>query len=440
MIYRAHFVLPMSGDPIEDGEVLVRNGRIEAIGTSVSEAMPDERVEDLGHVAILPGLVNVHCHLDYTIARGQIGDEPFLPWIRSMKKIGDKLEHSDFLSSARMGALQMVRSGVTAIGDSTFSGAVIQAAKEAGLRGIVYQETFGPDPSGEYQEQVDQLSDKIRELASVAGDRLTVGISPHSVYTSSERLLRLVADLARDDGLPVALHVAETQDEVVLIESAAGHIADLYRLFRFDFDARGMTPVEYLHEIGILGPKTIAAHCVHLTQSDMDTLAEEETRVAHCPKSNAKLGVGTAQLNSIVGRGIVTGIGTDSAASSDSLDMFDEMRFAVLVQRAVHSDVKAMDAKRVLELATLGGATALGMEQEIGSLEEGKRADLIAVDLSKPSAFPCADPYSAVVYCCSSSDVILNMIDGEIVYRSGEYSRVDASEIKLQASLAVAKL
>lgn len=440
MIYRAHFVLPISDDPIEDGEVLVRDGLIEAIGRSVSDALPDEPVVDLGHAAILPGLVNVHTHLDYTITRGIIADEPFVPWIRDMKAIGEKLDHSDFLSSARLGALQMVRSGVTTIGDSSFSGAVVQAAKEAGLRGVVFQETFGADPKGEYEEQVDALAEKIHELASMSGDRLAVGVSPHSVYTSSERLLRLVVELARDESLPVALHVAETRDEVVLIESAAGHIADLYRLFRFDFDARGMTPVEYLHEIGILGPRTIAAHCVHVTQADLDILAEEETRIAHCPKSNAKLAVGTAPLGSIIGHGIITGIGTDSAASNDSMDMFEEMRFALLVQRAAHCESDSMDAKRALELATLGGAAALGMEAQIGSIEQGKRADLIAVDLSKPSAFPCPDPYSGVVFCCSASDVMLNMIDGEIVYRSGEYKRVDAAEISLKASLAAAKL
>lgn len=440
MIYRAQTVLPIMSDPIENGEVLVRAGRIEAIGANLSETMPDEPVEDLGQAAILPGLVNAHCHLDYTILRGMLDDEPFFSWIRLLTKYGKKMSYDDFLVSSRLGALQMIRSGVTAIGDSTYSGAVVQAAKEAGLRGTIYKETFGADPSKEYEPQIGELLDQIEELRSLAGNRISIGVSPHSVYTSSEKLLHLVADLARDKDLPVALHVSETKDEVVLIESATGHIADFYRLFQFDFTARGMSPIAYLQDIGILGRKTIAAHCVHVTESDLEILAKEEACVAHCPISNAKLGVGTAPLDNIVHMGITAGIGTDSAVSSNSLDMFQEMRFAVLAQRALHSNTTAMDSKRVLELATIGGAKALGLDAEIGSLEPGKKADMIAVDLSSTSAFPSPDPYSALVYCCSASDVTLNMIDGEVVYKSGKYTRVDAADIKQQAAQAASKL
>lgn len=440
MIFRAHYVVPITQEPIEDGEILVRDGKIAAVGKDISSSLPDEPVEDFGHAAILPGLVNVHTHLDYTLLRGTVDNEPFLPWIRRLTDTAKKMRHDDFLASSRLGLLQLVRSGVTAIGDSTFSGAVVQAANEAGLRGVVYQETFGPDPNGEYQAQVDELKEKVAALQDVAGDRITAGISPHSVYTSTEQLLRLVADLAIEQGFRIALHVAETRDEVVLIESAKGHIADFYRLFRFDFTARGKTPIAYLQEIGLLNKKTIAAHCVHVTDADLDILAKEGTRIAHCPKSNAKLAVGTAPLKSIISRGITVGIGTDSAASNNSLDMFEEMRFAVLVQRAVHGDVDAIDAEHVLELATLGGAAALGMENEIGSIEPGKHADLIAVDLSSAAAYPTYDPYSAIVYSCTASDVLMNMIGGEVVYRSGGYFKVDAPEIKRQAGLLAFKI
>ncbi|MEN6521173.1 MAG: amidohydrolase [Armatimonadota bacterium] len=440
MILRAHVIMPITEDPIEGGEIFIKDGRIEAIGEDLSAALPDEPVEDLGHAAILPGLVNVHTHLDYTVLRGIVDDEPFMPWIRRLTDIGKEMQPEDFLTSASLGLLQLVRSGVTTIGDSTFSGAVVEAAREAGLRGIVYQETFGADPSRDYKEQVDLLAEKMAELRGNSGDRITIGVSPHSVYTSSERLLRLVADLALDQGLPVALHVSETRDEVVLIESAEGHIADFYKLFRFDFEARGKSPVAYLHEIGLLNSNTLAAHCVHINDNDLDMLAADGTRVAHCPKSNAKLAVGTAPLKSIIDRGIITGIGTDSAASNNALDMFEEMRFAVLAQRAVNEDVTVLNAKQILELATLGGAAALGMDIEIGSLEPGKQADIIAVDLSSPAVFPTIDPYSAIVYCCSASDVMLNMIGGEIIYRSGQYFRIDADEINRQAALTAAKI
>jgi len=440
MIYRAHFVVPITGEPIEGGEVIVRNGQIEAVGTGLAAGAPGERIEDLGHAAILPGLVNAHTHLDYTILRGLLDDEPFFAWIRRLTELASHLRPEDFLVSARLGALQLIRSGVTAIGDSTLSGAAVEAAAEAGLRGIVYQETFGPDPAADYTDQVEALADQVDNLRGQAGDRISIGVSPHSVYTASDPLLRLVARLAWDEGLPVALHAAETRAELDFIESATGEIAAFHSLVGFEPTPRAKSPVAYLHDTGILGEKTTLAHCVHVSEADLDILAEENACVAHCPKSNAKLGVGTAPLDRIIGRGIAAGIGTDSAASDNSLDMFEEMRFAVLGQRAARRDVQALDAKTVLELATLGGAAALGLETEIGSLEAGKRADLVAVDLSAPSTFPCPDPYSALVYSCSAADVLLTVIEGEEVYRSGEFRRVDSKETLRQAAMLAASL
>ena len=430
----------MTDDPMEGGEVLVKDGRIAGVGTNISDGLPDEPVTDLGHSAILPGFVNLHTHLDYTVVRGLVDDKPFFPWIRRLTEIGILLDYDDFLASARLGALQLVRSGVTTVADSSFSGAAVEAITEAGLSGAVFQETFGSDPSKDYSDQVDQLSDRIRELQSKTGDRLKVGVSPHSVYTASERLLRKIVDIASDMELPIAMHVAETVDESEFVELGEGPIAEFYRSLGYDIQLRHKTPVAYLHDLGILGKKTIAAHCVNLSEADIALLAEHETRIAHCPKSNAKLAVGVCPLDRIVSNGIVTGIGTDSAVSCNSMDMFEEMRFGVLRQRNATGKVDAMNAARILELATLGGATALGLDAEIGTIETGKRADMVVVDLSSPAAFPSPDPYSAIVYSCSASDVLLTIIDGHEVYNRGNYSRVDASEVYRAASIAAAKL
>jgi 5-methylthioadenosine/S-adenosylhomocysteine deaminase len=440
MIYRAHFVLPMNGEPIQGGEVLVSGGLIEAVGADLASSIPDEPVVDFGHAAIMPGFVNLHSHLDYTIFRGIGNGLRFFPWIRRLIETAANLQYEDFLASARLGALQMARSGVTTIGDSSFSGAAFEAVKEAGIGGVVYLETFGSDPSVDYSTQVDQLAEKIHQMNSDAGDVLSVGVSPHSVYTSTEPLLLLVADMARDEGIHIALHLSETKEEVSFIKTADGEIADFYSSKGFTVKPRGVTPAEYLHDLGILSNKTVLAHCVHITDDDLSIIAEEGARIAHCPKSNAKLGVGIAPLREMIQHGILTGLGTDSAASDDSLDMFEEMRFAVLLQRGIYSDVLAIDAARILELATIGGAAALGLDTVIGSLEAGKRADFIAVDLSSTAAFPSEDPYSAIVYSCSASDVLLTMIGGNIVYRNGEYSQVDADEIKRQSALSAAKL
>lgn len=440
MIYRARFVITMAGDPIRGGEVLVREGRIAAVGTDLASALSDEPVTDLGHAVILPGLVNLHTHLDYSVVRGVLDNEPFPAWVGRLTEIAKAFSYDDFLASARLGALQMVRSGVTTVADSSFSGAAVEAIVEAGLRGTVFQETFGPDPAADYGDQIVRLAERIVELKANACDSVNVGVSPHAVYTSSEPFLRRVADLVRDLDIPVAVHLSETEEESHLIESGTGQFADALRVRGFDVAARGMTSTAYLHDLGLLGPKTIAAHCVCVNQNDVDILAKSRTSVAHCPKSNAKLGAGIAPLADILKRGVATGIGTDSAVSDDSLDMFEEMRFAVLAQRAVKRDVSAMDARRVLELATLGGAMALGLDSEIGTLEPGKRADMVAVDLSSISTFPNDDPYSAVVYSCSAADVILTLIDGSEVYNSGSYSRVDASEVRRAATAVASRI
>lgn len=430
----------MTDEPIESGEVLVRDGRIEAVGTDLSEGHPEEPVTDFGHAAILPGFINLHTHLDYTIARGLLNDELFFPWIRKLTEFAHILDYTDFLGSARLGVMQMVRSGVTTVADSSYSGAAAEAIAETGLRGAVFQETFGPDPAKDYSEQIDQLAERILELQVTVGDRITVGVSPHSVYTASEPLLRKVVDMASDMSIPMALHIAETSDESAFVRDGQGQWADFWRSLGFDVKAHHSSPVEYLHDLGILGPKTIAAHCVHISPQDLDILGHTETRVAHCPKSNAKLAVGTAPMADIVSRGIGTGIGTDSAVSCNSLDIFEEMRFALLAGRALTGRTDAMNARRILELATIGGAVALGLDQEVGTIELGKRADLAVVDLSSPSVFPDDDPYSALVYSCSASDVVLTLIDGVDVYNSGMYSRVDASDVRRQAGLSAAKL
>jgi 5-methylthioadenosine/S-adenosylhomocysteine deaminase len=381
--------------------------------------------------AILPGLVNAHTHLDYTIARGLIDGETFAGWILRIISCAARLQYEGFLTSARLGALQLVRTGTTTISDPSYSGAAVQAAADAGLRGIVYQETFGPDPSADDRARI---TDQIAALQSRAGERLRVGISPHSPYTSSAGRLRMSAELSRDHDLPMSVHIAETAAEVEFVRDGTGPLAEINRKFGLDFQATGMTPVEYFENVGMLQKNTVAAHCVHVSDGDIDILANTSTGLAHCPKSNARLASGIARFADMLRQGVRAGIGTDSAVSGDPLDMFEEMRTAVLMQRAVSQDVCSMNARTALESATIGGATALGLQDSIGSLEPGKRADIVAVDLSGTSAIPAPDPYSALVYSCSGSDVVMTMVGGEILYRFGRFARVDEEEIKTQAT------
>lgn len=437
MIYKAKFVLPIVGEPIHDGEVLVHGDSIAAVGMDLSRENPNEPLMDLGNAVILPGFVNTHTHLDYTLERGLCDDAAFFPWLLQLIQYGVQFDYNDFLASARLGALQLIRAGVTTIADATYSGAAVTATAETGLRGIVCQETFGADVPDGYEEDI--LS-KIALLRESAGDRVIVGVSPHSPYTSSEARLAAVAKLASDHNIRIIIHVSESCEEVQAIKDGTGPATEFGGQIGVQFRATGKTPTAYLKDLGILGDRTLAAHCVHLTDEDIDILAETKTGVAHCPKSNAKLGNGIAPFSKMYARGVRVGIGTDSAASGDPLDMNDEMRFAVLLQRASLEDTYAMDARRVVEAVTLGGARALGLDNIIGTIEPGKRADITAVDLSGMSSFPISDPYSALVYSCSAADVMLTMVDGEVLYHSGEYLKSDADAIKSGASESADKL
>lgn len=436
MIYKARFVLPITSEPIDNGEVLVHGAEIKAVGRNLVADYPDEPVKDLGNAVLMPGFINTHTHLDYTVMRGLIDDASFFPWVQKLIQYGAQFQRDDFLASARLGALQMVRAGVTTIVDASYSGAVVDAAKEAGLRGLICQETFGADVPEGYAEEI---IGRIESLQATAGDRITVGVSPHSPYTSSETRLEAVAKLAQKNDLWIIIHIAETTEELQCIKDGTGPAADFGGQIGVKFRATGKTPVEYLHDLGILGNRTLAAHCVHVNESDIQILAEIGTGVAHCPKSNAKLGNGIAPFPEMISAGVRTGIGTDSAASGDPLDMNDEMRFAVLLQRAASEDAYIMDSRRVVEAATIGGAKSIGLEGVIGSLETGKRADMVAVDISK-SAFPASNPYSALVYSCSSTDVVLTIVDGDILYDSGQFSRVDEQEVRDLAGISVQKL
>jgi cytosine/adenosine deaminase-related metal-dependent hydrolase len=437
MIYRARYVLPITDLPIKDGEVCVREGVIAAVGQNLAAIFKDEQVEDLGNSAILPGLVNTHTHLDYTVMRGLAEDKPFIPWLLTLVQYGARLNQDDFLASCRLGALQMVRSGITTIADASYTGSSVHAAVEAGLRGIVCKETFGGDPPDSF---VDEMAQSIADLQEKASNRISVGISPHTPYTSSEGRLRAVADMSRSNNLPVIVHLAESSDEGEAVSNASGPLAQFGNLAGVTFHKTGVSSAAYLQRVGILGERTIAAHCVHITNDDIAILKKTQTGVAHCPKSNAKLGVGVAPFKNMLSAGLKVGIGTDSSVSNDSLDMFEEMRFALLLQRAVCQDVSVVNTRQILEAATLGGAKVLGMDSIIGSIEPGKRADLIAVDISNASAFPATDPYSTIVYTRSATDVILTMIDGEVIYKDGRFSRVDPKEVMEHASLAAEKL
>ena len=431
-ILRAAWVAPISRPPIENGEVVIEGDRIVAVRPATAEI--GGWVDDFGEAVLLPGLVNVHTHLDYTVMRGLLEDMEFFPWIRELTARAVNLTREDWLASAAWGAAEALAGGVTAIGDCTFSSAAFEGARDLGLSGTIYQEVFGADDVRTVDEIVSELSVKVDRMRSdSAGSRLRIGISPHAPYTVRPALFRRLAEYAQTQNLQVCIHTAESQAEAELLRSGTGPFADMYVRRGIDWQVPGGSTVAYLDSLGILGPRTLLVHGVQVSASDRALIRERGVAWAHCPKSNAKLGSGVAPLGILRDLGTDgseppqsrVGLGSDSVASNNTMDLFEEMRFAVLIQRAAGRRIAALGAAEILEIATLGGARALELDSEIGTLQPGKRADLCAVRLGELHSAPAYDAVSALVYTARASDVICTVIGGETRYDARRSSQVD---------------
>lgn len=412
LIYRAKFILPMTNvDLIADGEVWVENGRIREVGQGIADAHPDVHLRDLGNAALLPGFVNAHCHLDPTLKRNTLDGLNLWDWLRGLGFRRDGVPSLDLLlASARLGAAECARSGITCLGDSTISGAAATAIDEIGLRGVVYKEFFGQSMGEQYRDRMARVVDEAVQLQARCSPRLRIGLSPHAVYTSTPEVLSLCAETCAKLHMPVSMHLAETYAESDYTMSGTGPIADMRRgCFCQEPMVSGLRPVRVLENAGLLRDGVTLAHCVHLSDDEIDLIAGSGAGVVHCPRSNAYLGGGVAPLSGFRRSGAHIGLGTDSAASCLRLDFFEEMRFALGVHRAVAQDAGVLLAKDVLKLATIGGANALGLGDEIGRLAPDMRADMIAVELG--DMLPGEDVHLAVL-SRAPENVILRIVDG----------------------------
>ena len=436
--YAARWILPVDAPPISDGEVVVEDGRIAAVRPSRA---PASECRDFGNAILLPGLVNAHAHLEYTALRGFLEDIPFFPWIRALTAAKASLTPEDWLWSARLGAWECLAAGITTVGDNTDAGVTLRVLTESGLRGIAYQELFGIDNREPVSPIMDALREKIARHRQTASDRVGVGVSPHALYTIRPALFAALQTYVAEERLPTSIHIAESASESLLTQRGEGPFAEMYARRGIGWDAPHATPTQYAAAQGALTPHVLAVHCVHQTPEDIALLASSGTAIIHCPKSNAKLGAGIAPLTQwLRTEGLRVGLGTDSAVSNNTLDLFEEMRFALLMQRAAREDVEAVTARDVLRLATLGGADAMGLASQIGSLAPGKRADLIAVRLDRPHAVPATDPYSAIVYAARADDVVFTLCEGEVLYDNGLCPTLDTKAIAAGAQAAREKL
>jgi 5-methylthioadenosine/S-adenosylhomocysteine deaminase len=443
-IYTAEWVVPVSWPPVPDGAVAVENDRIVFVGAaSALESLAEFREAartDFGRAAILPGFVNAHSHLELTLMRGFLEDLSFRDWIMRLTRTKrERLLPEDFARSALLGACEAIRAGITTLADTGDSRSAFDALTRGGLRGIAYREVFGPNPD-DARKSLDELRAKVDDMRASETALVRVGVSPHAPYTVSADLFRRVAEYAARESLDVAIHTAESEAEQQMMLAGGGDFAEGLRARGIHWNAPGVSTVKYFHSLGVLEIAPLLIHCVRADDEDVSLMAQSRSRVAHCPKSNAKLGHGIAPVARMLDSGIKLGLGTDSVASNNRLDMIDESRFCALIHRGHSRNHAQFSADEMLRLATLGGARSLGLEREVGSLEVGKQADLIAVDLSRTHNTPAHDVAAAIIFSAEAGDVRHTIVAGRALYDGREVKTLDEAELLSELNSAPGRM
>ncbi|MDP3014250.1 MAG: amidohydrolase family protein [Candidatus Subteraquimicrobiales bacterium] len=446
MLLTAKWVLPIESEPIEDGAVLVSANLIKAVGRreDLIKEYPDESEICFKKGIILPGFVDLHTHLEYSVFRGICDDLPFSPWKIQLIKKGKKLSASDWYFSAQLGALETIQSGITCIADVTKEGASLKAAKERDLRGVIFCEVSEMDESKVKNAVAEAQKTVENWQKETENSLLKIGVSPYSAYNSAPSLFKAVSDWAKNEKLPACFHLAGPPDEYSFVKYGSGMLAIDYRdamgWKELLWQPTGVSPIKYLEQWDSFeSGNVICIHCIQVNDADIEILQKYNVAIAHCPKCGAKLGMGIAPLGKFMKRGLRVGIGTDSPASNNTMDFFDEMRVGLLLQRGLEKQVEGFSAEQFVKMATIGGAKALRMDNMIGSIKIGKQADLIAVDLSHSHQMSLGNPYSALVYTANQEDVVFTMVAGKILYNKGE-NLIDEEQILTQAEKVREKL
>ncbi|HEX5702005.1 MAG TPA: amidohydrolase family protein [Pyrinomonadaceae bacterium] len=454
-IYSARWVLPIASPAIENGAVAVAGETIAGVGTrdDLIARFPNAVATDFGPSVLLPGLVNAHSHLELTVMRGFLESEEtdFFAWLRKLTVARMSMTGDDLFVSAACGAVEAARAGITCVGDSSSAATQsMKALREIGLRGIVYQESFGPDPQLA-DENVAKLRDQLEKMRALDSAHVRAGVSPHAPYTVSAPQLELIAQLALEEHLPLMMHAAESEAETLFMLEGAGPFAEGLRARGIDWQAQKVSTIEYLARHRVLETRPLLAHCITVDDADIETIRSAGAGVAHCPKSNAKLRHGRAPFGKFLTANLNLGFGSDSVASNNNCDIFEEARFATLLARVGRGsnptvregvapqnalpDGRAtapLSAEQALFAATLGGARALGLDNQIGSLVEGMQADLIAVALDGAHQQPATNPVDALIFSSSGRDVRMTMVAGKEVYRNDSVTTTDELELQLQ--------
>lgn len=420
LVLSGRYLVPMDGQGVLENE----NASVAIAGDTIVEVGPDLAVKypQAENIAepyglIMPGLINTHTHAAMSCFRGLADDLPLMQWLQEyIFPVEAKLTPEMVYHSTLLSICEMIKSGTTSFNDMyLFAKEVARATTESGMRAWLGEVLYDfPSPNyGELENGFTYTSELFAEYEE--NELVTITVNPHAVYTCSPDLLQRLGALAEEKKVLYHIHLSENEDEVATCR-----------------ERYNVSPVQHLENLGLLNERVVAAHCVVIDDLEIELLARRNVKVSHCPESNMKLASGTAPVVKMQDAGVTVGIGTDGSASNNDVDMFGEMNTVAKIHKVARMDPTAMNAATTLHAATMGGATLLGAESRIGSLEVGKKADLIVLDMDQPHLTPVYNPISHLVYTARGSDVIHSVINGRVVMRDRRLTTLDEEEILME--------
>lgn len=402
------YIVSMASE-VRKGDILIEDDRIARIGTIDCEV---DKIIDATNKIVMPGLINAHTHVGMSLFRGYADEDELMTWLSErIWPVEDQMSASDVYYASLLSAIEMIKSGTTTFNDNYFyEEETAKAAEKTGMRAILSRCVIGD--ADEATKRLAEAEDLYNNWHNKCNGRIKICVGPHAPYTCSPETLKRCVKLADRLGTPIAIHYLETKDEVKKMR-----------------DNYNMTATEYLKKAGLFNYHVMLAHGVHIDDESLETLKEISGGIIHNPISNQKLGSGFADIRKLRLNGINVALGTDGQGSTNTLDMFEEIKSAAYIQKALYNSATAISGEDVLRMATIEGAKVLGIDSEVGSLEEGKKADIIIIDMKKPHLCPAHNIYSLLAYSVNGADVETSIIDGNIVMENRVINGIDENEI-----------